>query len=210
MDTNKFDVIKELLEKYKGKRKFMQSIEIAVNFKGVNFSKQDNRLNLNILLPHGNGKSVKVLVYTNDKEIADIAGVSNAKVIGSKDLESLSHDKEGMKNLLTYVSLAEPTMMSQIAKSLGSYLGPKGKMPKPIMGKDVAAIINNITKSVNITTKGKFLPTVQCAVGSELMEPEKVVENINAVLEGILKKVSNQNIKSVYVKLSMSPSIKFS
>lgn len=208
MDTNKIDIIKELFEKYKGKRKFTQSVEIAINFKGVNFSKQDNRLNISIILPNGRGKSAEVLVYADKKEIVDAANSAGAKVVGSKDLESLSHDKEGMKGLLGYLSLAEPKMMGQVAKSLGSYLGPKGKMPKPLIGGDVAGMINNITKSVSIITKGKFLPTLQCAVGSELMEPEKIAENVEAVLEGLAKVVNAQNVKSVYVKLSMSPPIK--
>jgi len=208
MNTNKINIIKELLEKYKGKRKFMQSVEVAVNFKGVNFSKQDNRLNISIILPNGRGKSTNVLVYADKKEIIDAANNAGAKVIGSKDLESLSHNKEGMKDLLNYLSLAEPTMMGQIAKSLGSYLGPRGKMPKPLIGGNASSLINNITKSVNIITKGKFLPTVQCAIGSELMEPEKIAENVDAVLEGLAKVVNAQNVKSVYVKLSMSPPVK--
>lgn len=208
METDKIDIIKKLLEKYKGKRKFTQSVEIAVNFKGVNFAKQDNRLNISVVLPNGRGKSVRVLIYADKKEIIDAADSVGAKVINSKDLESLSHNKEGMKELLNYLSLAEPKMMGQVAKSLGSYLGPKGKMPKPLIGGDVAVMINNITKSVNIITKGKFLPTVQCAIGSELMEPEKIAENADAVLEGLAKVVNAQNVKSVYVKLSMSPPVK--
>lgn len=200
--------IKELLDNYKGKRKFTQSVELAVNFKGIDFSKQDNRLNLNIILPNGKGKVPKVLVYADAKNIVDAANSAGAKVVSSDDLEKISHDKEGMKDLLNYVSLAEPALMSKVARSLGTFLGPKGRMPKPLVGADAASAISNAAKSVNIITKGKYLPTIHCAVGAESMDVKSITENIDAILSRLSSTVGSQNIRSAYVKLSMSPPTK--
>ncbi len=209
MEDAKIDIIKNLLDTYKGKRKFVQSVEIAVNFKGVDFTKQDNRLNLSVSLPNGRGKAAKVLVYADKKEIVDAANATGSKVIGAKDIEPVSKDKEKMKELLNYVSLAEPALMSTVARYLGAYLGPKGRMPKPLVGSDPKSVITNITRSVSITTRGKFLPTVHCIVGSETMDIKGISENITAVLEALNKAVGTGKIKSVYLKLSMSPPVKF-
>ncbi len=200
--------IKKLLDSYKGKRKFVQSVEVAVNFKGVDFSKQDNRLNLNVVLPNGKGKIPKVLVYADAKSIVEAANSAGAKVISSEELETVSHDKERMKELLEYVALAEPALMSKVARSLGTFLGPKGRMPKPLVGIDAASAISNAAKSVNIITRGKYLPTIHCAVGAESMDVKSITENIDAVLGGLSAAVGSQNVRSVYVKLSMSPPVK--
>ncbi len=205
MNSDKLELIDKFLKENKGKRKFVQSVEVAINFKGVDFSKQDNRMNLSVVLPNGRGKATGVLVYADNKEVAAVAQASGAKLIGAKEVEGISHDKEKMRELLNYTSLAEPALMSIVARSLGSFLGPKGKMPKPITPSNAKEMMNNIAKSVNIVTRGKFLPTVHCVVGSESMESKQIAENVDSVMKAVSDSAGNQNIKSVYIKLSMSP-----
>ncbi len=208
MESEKIELIEKFLKENKGKRKFVQSVEMAVNFKGVDFSKQDNRMNISVVLPNGRGKEAKVLVYADNKDIASTAQSSGAKVIGAKEVEEISHDKEKMRELLNYTSLAEPAMMSVVARQLGSFLGPKGRMPKPVSPSNAKDMVKNISKSVNISTRGKYLPTVHCVVGSENMETRQIAENIDAVLKSISGQVSSQNLRSVYIKLSMSPPVR--
>ena len=201
---------KELLEKLgsfmdanKGKRKFTQSVDLSINFSGIDFSKQDNRLNLEIRLPNGRGRESKLLVFSDDKGINAKVQQLGVRVMPGSEIASITNDKARMNELLEYELLAEPRLMPQIAKSLGQFLGPRNKMPKPLIG-NVEGIISGMGNSIYMRSKGKYLPTVHCVVGTEKMDTEKIAANIDEVVGTVAKKVGRQNIKSVYVKLTMS------
>ena len=204
MESEKLDKLKSFVEANKGKRKFAQSVELAINFTGINFGKAENRLNMEVKLPHGKGKSAAAIVFADDAAISEKAAQAGATVIKSSDLPTLSADKARMSSLLKSELLAQPSLMPQIAKNLGQFLGPRNKMPKPILGMDVATVIKDIGNSVYIRSKGKYLPTVHCVAGKENMEVAKLAENIDQIISTIVKKVGKQNVKSVYVKLTMS------
>lgn len=193
----------------KGKRKFKQTVELAVNFKGIDFTKQNNRLNLDILLPNGNGRSIKLAVFASDKSLLEDASKNNIEVIDPKELDAIGKDSKRLNSLLEFDLFAQPSLMPSIAKSLGQFLGPRNKMPRPLLpGITISSIKNESTKRVSIKSKGKYLPTVHSVVGTEDMDPVKLYQNINEVLENIKKKVGSNNVRSAYVKLTMSKPIK--
>lgn len=207
------DVNKEEFEKFiaevKGKRKFKQSVELAINFKGVDFSKQDNRLNLEIMLPNGKGKSKKVAVFASDKDLIARAERSNATIINGDDLNSVAKDNARLNSLLEYDLYAQPSLMPNIAKSLGQFLGPRNNMPKPLLGNvNFDEIITQSSKKIVLKNRGKNLPTIHCLVGSEDMDVNKLYDNVNEVVSSVVKKVGNNKIRSIYVKLSMSKPMK--
>ena len=204
MEEESLSKLKTFIEENKGKRKFTQSVELAVNFKGIDFTKQDNRLNLEVKLPYGKGRDSKAIVFADDTKLAEKAAAAGARVIPSSQLQSLSSNKAQMTDLLNYELVAQPSMMPQIAKSLGQFLGPKNKIPRPLIGEDVSAVISNISKSIYLRSKGKYLPTIHCLVGTEGMKPEDISSNIDEVINALAKKVGKANIKSAYVKLTMS------
>jgi large subunit ribosomal protein L1 len=208
MEEEQKKKIEELLKSNKGKRKFLQSVEISVNIKNVDFTKNANRLNLEIKLPNGTGKTTKTAVFANDPSMVSEAKNNGAMIIGSSDLTGIAEDKVKLNDLLNYNLLAQPSMMPEIAKALGQFLGPKNKMPRPLIGVNVGEIIKGSSNSIFIKSKGKYLPTVNCLIGKEDMEPKKIDENVDAVIDNLAKKVGRQNIKSVYVKLTMSSPVK--
>ena len=198
------------LDANKGKRKFKQTIEIAINFKDIDFSKQDNRLNLEILLPNGKGKSRKIAVFTNDKSITEGAARLGIEVIDPAQLEAISKDPKRQNALLGFDLLAQASVMAQVARHMGQFLGPRNKMPKPIMpNMKIDEIAKNMERSVTIRSKGKYLPTVHSIVGIEDMEPSKLYGNITEIIKGVSAKVGQNNVKSAYVKLTMSEPLKF-
>ncbi len=207
---------KEQLEKLgafiganKGKRKFTQSVELAVNFTDVDFSKQENRLDVEIRLPNGTGKSREVMVFADSKSISDATVQTvGAKVVNSSELTGIATDKARMAELLKYELFAEPRMMPQIAKALGPFLGPRNKMPKPLLDTDVAKVISESSRSIAIKSKGKYLPTAHCVVGTEKMGAAEIAANIDEVLGSLAKKVGRPRIKSVFVKLTMSAPVR--
>ena len=204
MEKGTFDKFNAFIEENKGKRKFTQSLELSMNFANIDFNKQDNRLNLEVKLPNGKGKSSNVIVFADDKAMSERAAQDGAKIIPSKELQTIATDKVMLSELLNCDLLAQPSLMPQIAKSLGQFLGPRGRMPKPVIGSDVSTLISNATKSITLKSKGKYLQKINCLVGTEKMAAPELAANIDEVLSSVTKKVGKQNIKSVYVKMTMS------
>lgn len=205
MLEEKFDEFSKFLAEEKGKRKFKQSVELAINFKGVDFSKQDNRLNMEIILPYSKGKVGKAAIFATDRNLISKAQQLGVEILDGTKIDSIVNDKGKLNSLLNYELLAQPNLMPEIAKKLGQFLGPRNKMPKPIFNpEELEKYVSNISKRVSIKSKGRFLPTVHCVVGSEDMKPEEIFENIKEVVNNLARKVSQNHIRSVYVKLSMS------
>jgi len=207
MEQELFNKFNAFIEENKNKRKFTQSVELAINFRGIDFTKPDKRLNLEIALPSGKGRESKILAFSNDSNLSQKASKLGVKTISGSELSSIVTDKARLNELLDYELVAQPSLMPQIARSLGQFLGPKGKMPRPLVG-DVESTINTITKSIYIRSKGKFLPTVHCVVGTEKMPAQELAANIDEVINNVSKKIGRQNVRSVYVKLTMSKPIR--
>jgi large subunit ribosomal protein L1 len=192
----------------KGKRKFVQSMEIIVNVTGVDFSKSENRLNLDVLLPKGKGgKELKCGV------IAEEALGNQAKKAGAdliilpSELPAYSEKNKAKDLADNYFLLAQPNLMAAVAKNLGQYLGKKGKLPKPIIG-NITDLIDKSKRSIRIVTKGRYLPTVQAFIGTENMNAEELKENAESVLDAVKAKVNEGNIRSVFVKLTMGKPVR--
>ena len=192
----------------KEKRKFLQSVELIINTRAINFSKSENRLNVDVLLPKGKGgKELKVAVIAEEEIGAQAKKAGADLMILPADIPSYA-EKEKLRDLAdNYTLLAQPNLMGQVAKSLGQYLGPRGKLPKPITG-NPAGMVERAKKTVRIVTKGKYLPVLQVFVGTEKMSEEDLVDNMEAVFDTIRSKVPDSNIKSIYVKLTMGKPIK--
>lgn len=202
MDKKKLkDAINKALED-KGKKKFTQSLEIIINMRGIDFSKSENRLNLDIVLPKGKGgKEPKTAVFA-EEAVGSEAKKAGALVIPPSKIDSYKDAKKLKELTADYVLLAQPNLMGQVAKSLGQLLGKMGKLPRPLVG-NVSAVIEITSKSVRIRSKGKYLPVAQAFIGTEKMELDDLLENAEAVYDAVKAKVSEGNVKSVYVKLTM-------
>lgn len=192
----------------KGKRKFVQTVDLAINFREVDFKKPENRLNADVQLPHPAVLS-KVAVFA-DGELALNAKKAGADlVIEGKDIPSYASDAAKREGLGKYSILSSPQLIANVGKSLGQFLSVKGKLPKPIMpNANLADLINRTRSTVNIRCKGKYLPVVHCGVGKENQTPSEIADNILAVLEAVNRKISETQINQLYVKTTMGPSVK--
>ncbi|MGI0100379.1 MAG: 50S ribosomal protein L1 [Candidatus Micrarchaeaceae archaeon] len=208
MDKESLDRFSSFITENKGKRKFKQSVELAINFTGIDMAKQDNRLNLEIKLPHPKGKQLSVVVFADDKGIVDKAMAAGAKIIPGSDIQSIMNDKARINELLKSELLAQPSLMPQIAKALGQFLGPRGKMPRPLIGADVGKAVEDTARSIFIRSKGKYLPTVHCMVATESMDVDAIEANIDEVVNAVSKKVGREHVRSVYAKLTMSKPVR--
>ncbi len=203
MDKKKLTAALNKALEDKGKRKFTQSVELIINMRGIDFSKSENRLNLDVVLPKGKGgKGLKSAVFA-EPAMADQAKKAGADLIISPDeIPSWGEKSKAAELADSYFLLAEPKLMGAVAKSLGQYLGKRGKLPKPIVG-NIAGMIERSKNSIRIVSKGRYLPVAHAFIGTESMEAEDLVENAEAVYEAVKNKVREGNIKSVYLKLTM-------
>ncbi|MEM5790482.1 MAG: 50S ribosomal protein L1 [Candidatus Aenigmatarchaeota archaeon] len=196
--------IKELREKTK-KRNFTQTFDLIVNLKEIDLKKSENKFTEDLILPHGKGKETKIVIFSDIIKEEDV----NFPVLKGSEIEILAKNKREAKKLArkTDFFLAEPKLMPLIGKMLGQFLAPRGKMPK-IITDDVKKIIEDYKKAIRIKIKDS--PVIQCPVGNEKMEDEKVAENIKTVIEFLKTKLpkGEKNIAEVFIKLTMSKPVK--
>jgi large subunit ribosomal protein L1 len=196
------------------KRKFAQSVELMINFTGLDMKKPTNQVNLKISLPHPTGKgSGKVAVFAKTDEMIDSLKGKVDKIINDKEIEGIAKDKLKLAELFSFDALfAEGPSMLTVAKYLGQQLAPKGKMPKPIISAGLfeEALGKARTQITVSNKKGKFMPVVHALIGREGMKDEDMVENMITVYETVMAALpqKKQNIKNSYVKFTMSPALK--
>ncbi|MFH1588066.1 MAG: hypothetical protein ABIA76_01875 [Candidatus Diapherotrites archaeon] len=197
------------------KRNFSQSVDLTINFRGIDFKKGSNQIDLTINLPNSTGKTsgVKTLVFVSDTAFAEALKGKASKIIPEKEIASLK--KKDVEALMKDYDLflAQGPSMLVVAKNLGQQLAPKGKMPKPIPNNinAFAEMVAKLATSVRVTTKkGKFMPLVHVMIGKESMPLEQLAENASVIYDAVFDVInrSPQNLKSVQVKLTMGPVIK--
>ena len=196
------------------KRNFLQSVEMMINFTGLDMKKPQNQVNIKVELPHGTGKgSGKIAVFTKTDKFADSLKNKVDLLVGEKEIEALAKNKGKVAELIVYDSLfAEGAAMLTVAKFLGQQLAPKGKMPKPIV--NVNAFDETLAQAKTQVTisnkKGKFMPVVHSVVGKEDMKDDEIVDNMLVVYESVRDVLpqKKQNIKNIYLKMTMGAPVK--
>jgi len=193
------------------KRKFSQSIDLAINLQNIDMKKPEGRIQERIELPNSVGKEIKVCVIATG-EMAFNAKKSGASlVIERAALEALVGDKKKQKDIAKNYDLfiAEAPLMPLVGRSLGASLGPRGKMPTPVPpNANIEEQIERHRKIVFVRMRGQ--PVLQCRVGNEDMADKEIAENVQAIvrrIEGKLKR-GIKNFKSVYLKTSMGSAVK--
>ncbi|MBR2489648.1 MAG: 50S ribosomal protein L1 [Clostridia bacterium] len=190
------------------KAKFDETIEVHVKL-GVDSRHADQQVRGAIVLPHGTGKSVRVLVFCKGDNVK-IAEEAGADYAGGEELVA----KIQNENWFDFdVVVATPDMMGLVGR-IGRVLGPKGLMPNPKAGTvtpDVAKAISEI-KAGKIEYRLDKTNIIHCPIGKKSFGPEKLADNFNALLGAIIKAkpaaAKGQYLKSVAVASTMGPGIK--
>lgn len=196
-------------------RRFKQSVDFTLNFKGLDMKKPDNNIDVDITLPYASGKATggRSLVFVKDKDFAlKVKEKANRVILESEIAELKKQDIEDIIKNYSAI-LAEGPVMLVVAKYLGQSLAPKGKMPIPIapdMGSFERAMSGSAGTIKATTKKGKNMPLIHVNIGKEEMENSQLAENAMAIYNAIVPNLKDktQNIKSAYVKLTMGPAIK--
>lgn len=199
------------LRKNLTKRKFSQSIDLVVRLREVDLKKPENRINETIALPNPPEKALTICVIASG-DLATRAKAAGADMLISRqDMENLGKDKKAARKLAQDYDffISEAPMMPLVGRALGSFLGPRGKMPTPVPpNAPIDQVVSNHRKMVRIRMREQ--PVLQCRVGTEGMPDEKLVENIQAVVSRIEQKLERgfKNIGEILLKATMSKPVK--
>ena len=201
--------VQEALEKAP-QRKFSETIELAVNLRDLDMAIPANRINEEVILPRGRGKNQKVAVIGSGEMVLKAKGVADL-VIQPDEIEAIADDKRNARKIVGGIDffIAEAPLMPTIGKRLGVFLGPPGKMPRPVApGSDPTGVVENLRNTVRIRSRDKNV--IHIPVGTTTMTLEDVTANIIEVVRRIENKTPRGpgNIASVYVKTTMGPSVK--
>lgn len=187
--------------------KFRESVDVAVNL-GVDPRKSDQVVRGSTVLPHGNGKTVRVAVFTQG-ENADAAREAGADVVGMDDLAE--QVKAGQLDF--DVVIASPDAM-RVVGQLGQILGPRGLMPNPKVGTvtpDVATAVTN-AKGGQVRYRTDKGGIVHCTIGAADFEAGALKDNLNALLQDLVKMKpatsKGQYVRGVTVSTTMGPGLK--
>ena len=188
--------------------KFDETVEAHFRL-GVDGRHADQQVRGAVVLPHGTGKTVRVLVFAKGPK-ADEATAAGAEYIADDELIT----KITKENWFEFdVVVATPDMMGQVGK-LGRVLGPKGLMPNPKAGTvtmDVAKAITDI-KAGKIEYRLDKANIIHCPIGKASFSEEMLADNFNALAGAIIKakpaSAKGQYLKSVTVASTMGPGIK--
>lgn len=190
------------------KAKFDETIELHVKL-GVDSRHADQQVRGAIVLPHGTGKTVRVLVFAKGPK-AEEATAAGADYVGAEDmLERIQKE-----NFFDYdVVIATPDMMGIVGR-LGKVLGPKGLMPNPKAG----TVSMDVAKAVQESKAGKIeyrldkTNIIHCPIGKASFGAEKLNDNFSALMGAIIKAkpsaAKGQYIRSCVVASTMGPGVK--
>ena len=190
--------------------KFDETIEAHIRT-GCDGRHADQQIRGAVVLPHGTGKKVRILVFAKDAK-AEEAKAAGADYVGAEDLIPKIQN-EGWFEF--DVVVATPDMMGVVGR-LGKVLGPKGLMPNPKAG----TVTMDVTKAINDIKAGKIeyrldkTNIIHCPIGKASFTEEQLLQNLNTLLEALVKvrpsSLKGQYLKSITLATTMGPGVKVS
>ncbi|MCX5717786.1 MAG: 50S ribosomal protein L1 [Nitrospirae bacterium] len=187
--------------------KFNETVDMAVNL-GIDAKKTDQMVRSAVVLPHGTGKKVRVIVFAKgekEKEARD----AGADYVGAEDL--IEKIQQGWFDFDKVV--ATPDIMGLVGK-LGKLLGPRGLMPNPKLGTvtfDLAKAVKEI-KAGKVEYKTEKAGLIHVPIGKVSFDDKKLIENAMAVIDAIIKAKpptsKGKYLKKVAVSSTMGPGVK--
>lgn len=193
--------------KRNGQAKFDETVELIANL-GIDVKKADQQVRGTVSLPHGTGKTARVVVFA-EGELAKAAEEAGADRVGSEDLVA-----DIQKGWLEFdIAIATPDMMRHVGK-LGRVLGPRGLMPNPKTGtvtQDIAKAVKEF-KAGKIEYRADKEGGIHVPVGKTSFEVQSLSDNIRTVLDALQKAkptaAKGTYFKSLFLCSTMSPSVK--
>ena len=190
------------------KAKFDETVEVSVKL-GIDPKHADQQVRGVVVLPHGTGKTKKILVIAKGEK-SDAAAAAGADYVGAEEMISKIQNEQWFDY---DVIVTTPDMMGLVGR-LGKVLGPKGLMPNPKSGTvtmDLPRAINEI-KAGKVEYRVDKTAIIHCPIGKVSFGTEKLTENLNVLMDAIIKAkpatAKGVYLRSVVLSSTMGPGIK--
>lgn len=213
----KKDILESLKKARESKaRKFKQKVDIVINLKDIDLKKTEHQVDFYTILPKDVGKNSKICAFVSEEMVAPAKEACD-NVVAEIDFPKYGANKKLARKLAKEYGyfIAQANIMTKVAAAFGRVLGPKGKMPNPKAGavfppnpQLIKPLVDKMRKTIRVSAK--LSPIVQCLVGAEEMKDEDIAENIIYIHEQLVHHLPNEaeNIKSVYIKLTMGSAVR--
>ncbi|RZN38819.1 MAG: 50S ribosomal protein L1 [Methanophagales archaeon ANME-1-THS] len=205
METEEIvEAVKKVLSSQE--RGFVESVDLCINLKNIDLKQPKNRINVDVVLPK-KVREPKIAVFAAG-EIAMKAKEAGAEVIDPEELKRMDKKKARAVVQKYDYFVADAALMALVGKSLGTILGPRGKMPEPIpRGAELAQILSRLEKIARIRSK---TTTFWVNIGRKNMDANDIAENAAVVIKAVESRLERgwQNIDSIYMKTTMGPAVK--
>jgi large subunit ribosomal protein L1 len=196
------------LVKKMAKAKFTESVDLSVHL-NLDTKKADQQFRGNFSLPHGTGKSVRVIVFCDDGDKVQGALAAGAIKAGGEDLVT-----EVTGGFMDFdIAVSTPKMMRSVGK-LGKVLGPRGLMPSPKSGtvtEDVVSAVNDFKRG-KIEYRSDAAGNLHVQMGNVSFDEKKLAENISSFLRHVVEhrpsSVKGEFVKNITVSSTMGPGVK--
>src|SRR5687768_10479 len=207
--------LKELIEharrNYK-KRNFAQSLDLTIVLKDIDVKKGFS-FNEVVHLPNKLSRQATICVVTSGEMGTRARRAEADKIIEVEELDRLSTNKKEAKKLAKSYDffVSDTSLMSSVGRSLGQFLGPKGKMPTPVpYGAPIENIASRLRSSTRIRSKNQL--NMSTKIGDESMTDEQLVANASAVIASVEKKLpqGEKNFSNAIIKFTMGKALKAS
>jgi large subunit ribosomal protein L1 len=204
---NESQLAQMITEAKKGtkQRKFKQAIELIMVFKDIDV-KKGFAINETVQLPRKLNQPASVCVIASGDLGLKAKNANADKVVdGTKLTQTGTNKRESRKLINGYdFFLADTQLMANVGKTLGQFMGPRGKMPTPLpFNAPIDSILERFRSSIRVRLRNSL--SVACKIGDETMSDEDLAANANAVINTIEKKLpsGDKNIKKIMIKTTM-------
>ncbi|WP_435318354.1 50S ribosomal protein L1 [Haloarchaeobius sp. TZWSO28] len=190
-------------------RNFRETVDLAINLRDLDLNDPSQRVDESVVLPSGTGQETQIVVFAEGETGLRAEDVAD-EVFSGDELADLGDDDDHAKDLAdeTDFFIAEEDMMQDVARHLGTILGPRGKMPTPLgLDEDVVETVNRMKNTVQLRSRDRR--TFHTRVGAEDMSADDIADNIDVIIRRLHANLEKGplNVDSIYVKTTMGPSV---
>ena len=208
-ETHLVQMVKEAKTGQK-ERKFKQSVELIMVFKDIDV-KKGFAINETVQLPQKLSQPASVCVVASGDLGLKAKSANADRVIDGAEINQVGANKRASRKLINGYDffLSDTQLMATVGKTLGQFMGPRGKMPTPVpFNAPIDSILERFRSSIRVKLRNSL--SLACKIGDESMNDEDLVANANAVINMVEKKLpsGDKNIKKIMIKTTMGKIVK--
>ena len=208
-DTHLAQMVSEAKKGLK-QRKFKQSVELIMVFRDIDV-KKGFAINETVQLPRKMSHPASVCVVASGDLGLKAKGANADRVVDGTEVNKVGANKRESRKLINGYDffLSDTSLMATVGKTLGQFMGPRGKMPTPVpFNAPIDSILERFRSSIRVRLRNSL--SLACKIGDETMSDEDLVANANAVISLVEKKLpsGDKNIKKIMIKTTMGKLIK--